>query len=62
MSAREFSKFTLAMFGAALAASLQKSRMLKELPKEVNPDNVKFVLEHEAELQRLQEEMKALEK
>jgi cytochrome c556 len=62
ISAREFSKFTLAMFGAAFAASLQKSGMLKELPKEVNPANVTFVLEHEAELQRLQEEMKAFEK
>lgn len=62
MSAREFSKFTLAMFGAAFAASAQKAGMLKELPKEVNPDNVKFILEHEAELQKLQEEMKAFEK
>jgi hypothetical protein len=36
--------------------------MLKEIPKGVNPDNVKFILEHEAELQQLQEELKGLEK
>jgi hypothetical protein len=62
MSAREFSKFMFAMLGASFAASLQKSGMLKELPKEVNAENVKFILEHEAELQKLQEEMKGLQK
>jgi len=62
MPPREFAKFTFAMVGAGFAAGMQKSGLLKELPKEVNPDNVKFILEHEAELRQLQEEMKGLEK
>jgi hypothetical protein len=62
MPPREFAKFTFAMVGAAFAAGMQKSGMLKELPKEVNPDNVKFILDHEVEFQKLQEEMKGLEK
>jgi hypothetical protein len=62
MSAREFSKFAFAMFAAGFAASLQKAGMLKEQPKEVNADNLKFILEHEAEFQRLQEDMKGPEK
>ena len=57
---REFAKFLLAMFQASFAAGLQKAGTIKELPKEVNAENVKFVLEHEAELKTLQEEMKAL--
>jgi hypothetical protein len=62
MPPREFAKFTFAMVGASLAAGMQKAGMLKELPKEVNAENVKFILEHEAELQKLQQEMKGLEK
>lgn len=58
LSAREFSKFMFAMIGAGFAASMQKAGLIKELPKEVNAENVKFILEHEAELQKLQEEMK----
>ncbi len=60
MPPREFAKFLLAMFQASFAAGLQKAGTIKELPKEVNAENVKFVLEHEAELQKLQEEMKSL--
>lgn len=62
MPPREFAKFTFAMIGASFAAGAQKAGMLKELPKEVNPENVKFVLDHEAELQRLQQEMKGPER
>jgi hypothetical protein len=62
MPPREFAKFTVAMIGASFAAGMQKAGILKELPKEVNADNVKFILEHEAELQKLQQEMKGLEK
>lgn len=62
MPPREFAKFTFALVGAGFAAGMQKAGMLKEIPKGVNPDNVKFILEHEAELQQLQEEMKGLEK
>jgi hypothetical protein len=62
MPPREFAKFTFAMIGASFAAGAQKAGLLKELPKEVNPENVKFVLDHEAELQKLQQEMKGLER
>jgi hypothetical protein len=62
MPPREFAKFTFAMIGASFAAGMQKSGMLKELPKEVNAENVKFILEHEAELQKLQQEFKGAEK
>jgi hypothetical protein len=62
MSPREFAKFTFAMVAASFAAGMQKSGMLKELPKDVNADNVKFIIEHEAELQKLQQEMKGSEK
>jgi hypothetical protein len=62
MSPREFAKFTSAMVAASFAAGMQKSGMLKELPKDVNADNVKFIIEHEAELQKLQQEMKGSEK
>jgi len=58
MSPREFAKFTFAMVSASFAAGMQKSGMLKELPKDVNAENVKFIIEHEAELQKLQQEMK----
>jgi len=62
MSPREFAKFTFAMVSASFAAGMQKSGMLKELPKDVNAENVKFIIEHEAELQKLQQEMKGSEK
>jgi hypothetical protein len=62
MPPREFAKFTFAMVGAAFAAGAQKAGMLKETPKGVNPDNVKFIIEHEAELQKLQEDLKGLGK
>jgi hypothetical protein len=50
------------MIGASFAAGMQKAGMLKELPKEVNAENVKVILEHEAELQKLQEELKGSDK
>jgi hypothetical protein len=54
LDAREYAKFTLAYFQAAMIAGMMKAGMVKEVPKElaasVNMDNVKFVQEHEAEL------------
>jgi hypothetical protein len=54
LDAREYAKFTLAYFQAAMIAGMMKSGMIKEVPKElaasVNMDNVKFVQEHEAEI------------
>ena len=54
LTAREFSKFFLAMLQSGFAAGLQKAGLLKETPEGVNPANIKFVIEHEAELKKLQ--------
>jgi hypothetical protein len=65
LTAREFSKYVIASLMAGMVAGFQKSGMLKELPSElkaVNPENVKFVLEHEKELAAMQEEMEKLER
>lgn len=47
---------------AVMIAGFQKSGLLKELPKElkeVNPENVKFILGHEAELAGMRKEMRS---
>ena len=62
MTAREYAKFWLAFIQAAFAHGFQKSGMLKELPPDVNKENVKFIAEHEAELQAMQKELEALGK
>jgi hypothetical protein len=60
MTPREYSKFTLAMLQAGMVAGFKKSGLVKEIPKEVSAENVKFVEEHEAELKALQQEWEAL--
>lgn len=60
MSPREYSKFFLALIRASLAASLQKAGLLKELPADVSRENVQFVIEHEDELQRMQQDFEGL--
>ena len=65
LTPREFSKYMLATLMAGMVAGFQKSGLVKELPKElkeVHPDNVKFMLEHEAELTAMQKEMAQLGK
>ena len=52
-TAREYSKFFLAMLQAGFAAGLQKAGLLKTTPEGVNPANIKFVIEHEEELKKL---------
>ena len=59
LSAREFSKFMVALLQAGLAAGLQKSGLLKTTPEGTNPANIKFMLEHEAELQKMQKAWEA---
>ena len=51
---REYALFTMAILQAGMTAGLQKSGMLKQMPPGVNAENVKFVLDHEAELKKLQ--------
>jgi hypothetical protein len=64
LDAREYAKFTLAYFQAAMIAGMMKSGMVKEVPKElsasVNMENVKFVQEHEAELAAFAKAMEGL--
>lgn len=65
LTARDYSKYILASLMAGMVAGFQKSGMLKELPKElkeVNPENVKFMFDHEAELAAMRKEMEMLEK
>jgi hypothetical protein len=62
MTARDFAKFTMAMLQAGLAAGLQKSGLLKELPEGTNPANVKWILDNEAELVKMQQAWGALMK
>lgn len=51
------------MSGASFAAATQTSGLLKGLLKgHSKAENVKFVLEHEAELQKPKQEIKGLQK
>lgn len=50
MTSREFATITLSFYQAMFAAMMQKSGALKELPKEVSPENVAFVQQNEAAL------------
>jgi hypothetical protein len=59
LSPREYSKFMLSMLQAGMVAGFKKAGMMKEIPKEVPAENVKFMEEHEAELKALQQEMQA---
>jgi hypothetical protein len=60
MAPREYAKFWLAFIQAAFAHGFKKSGMLKELPPDVNPENVRFIDEHAAEIEAMQKEFQAL--
>lgn len=65
LTPREYARWTIASLMAGMVAGFQKSGLLKELPKdlkEVNPENVKFILEHEAELNAMRTEMEKMGK
>lgn len=53
LTGRDYAKFMSAMLQAGFAAGMQKAGLLKETPPGVNPANIKFVLDHEAELRKL---------
>jgi hypothetical protein len=55
LTARDYAKFMMAMLQAGLAAGFQKAGMLKELPEGTNPANVKWIIQHEAELAKMQQ-------
>ena len=64
VDAREYAKFMLAYFQAAMVHGMMKSGLVKEIPKDlaasVNMDNVKFVAEHEKEFEALTKEFEGL--
>ena len=63
VSPREYSKFMLAMMQAAMAVGFSQGNVdYAKLPPGINPDNVKFVEEHKAELEAMQKEFQALGK
>jgi hypothetical protein len=55
---REFARCTMAMLQAALVEGFSQGKAdLKSLPAGINPENVKFVREHKAELEAMQKAM-----
>jgi hypothetical protein len=50
MSAREYTKFALALFGARLAHGFMKSGALRFVPPGVATDNVAFVESHQSQI------------
>ncbi len=53
LTAREVATMQLAFFQAGFAASMLESGTIKEIPKEVNADNVKFLQANKAEITKL---------
>ena len=63
LSAREYAKFTLAMLQAGMVYGFSKGKVdYAKIPAGINPENVKFVEEHQAELNAMQKEFEALGK
>ena len=60
LAPREYSIFWMAFLQAALAHRFQKSGMMQQLPPDVNPANVKFVAEHQPEIEAMQKEFEGL--
>jgi hypothetical protein len=54
MTATAFSRAFAGLLQAGLAAGLQKAG-IKQIPEGTNPANVKLVIDHEAELQKMQQ-------
>lgn len=60
LTPREFAKFTVVMLQSAMVAGFKKAGQLKDVPPGISPENVQFVIDHQAELDRLNKEMQAL--
>lgn len=63
MSPRDYAKFTLAFFQAAMIHGMQKSGLVKEIPKDlqatVNMENLKFIEANQAQITALMKEFQA---
>ena len=57
LTAHEFALFETSLMQASIVAGFKKAGTLKEVPPGVSPENVQFVLDHEAEIQQVQKEM-----
>jgi len=62
ISARDYAKFIGAFFQAATLQGMQKSGAIKEIPKDVNPANLKFVEEHAAEFEAFMKELETFDR
>jgi hypothetical protein len=66
MAPRDYAKFVLAFFQAAMLHGMQKSGAIKEIPKDmqagVNMENIKFIQENEAEINALMKEFQSASK
>ena len=63
LSPREYAKFTLAMLQAGMIHGFSKGKVdYAKLPPGVNPENIKFIDAHKAELDAMQQEFAAMGK
>jgi hypothetical protein len=60
LAPREYAKFVLVTMQASFAAAFKKSGQLKELPPGMLAENVQFVVDHEAEIKKMNDEMQML--
>jgi hypothetical protein len=57
LSAREYAKFMLAMMQAGMIVGFSQGTVdYSKLPPGINPENVKFVTAHKADLEAMQKE------
>jgi hypothetical protein len=62
ISARDYAKFMAAFLQASMIQGLQQAGTIKELPKEVNRENIKFIEDHQVEFAAFMKELDALDK
>jgi len=59
LTSREYATLTLCYYPAMYAYTAKKQGAIKELPKDILPDNVALIEANEAELMRLNQELEA---
>ena len=63
LSPRDYAKFTLAMLQAGMIEGFSQGKVdYAKLPAGVNPENIKFIAAHKAELDAMQQEFEAMGK
>jgi hypothetical protein len=60
MAPRDYAKFTIVLFQASMVVGMQRAGLLKEMPKDIAPENIRFVEQHEKELEAIQRQLEAL--